>query len=88
MTNTAYSGVTSSVTVFGAGDEYNATHHYENGDGERVDIDPRQDEGALVTRVTNYDYYVRQNDKLKEIRVIRPDAIQSIVGNYFEGFKS
>ena len=88
LTNTAYSGVTSSVTVFGTGDEYNATHHYENGDGERVDIDPRQDEGALVTRVTNYDYYVRQNDKLKEIRVIRPDAIQSIVGNYFEGLKS
>ena len=88
LTNTAYSGVTSSITVFGTGDEYNATHHYENGDGERVDIDPRQEVGAQITRITNYDYYIRQNDKLKEINVIRPDAIQSIVGNYFESLKS
>jgi len=88
LTNTVYSGVTSSITVFGTGDEYNATHHYEDGDGERIDIDPRQDAGALVTKITNYDYYVRENDKLKEIKVIRPDSIQAIIGNFFEAIKS
>ena len=79
---------TSSITVFGTGDEHLATHHYENGDGERVDIDPRQAAGAQIVRVTNYDHYIRENDKLKEIKVIRPDAIQSIIGNYFEAIKS
>ena len=88
LTNTAYSGVTSSVTVFGTGDEHLATHHYEDGNGERVDIDPREEVGAQIVRITNYDYYIRENDKLKEINVIRPDAIQSIIGNYFEAIKS
>ena len=88
LTNTAYSGVTSSVTVFGTGDEHLATHHYEDGDGERVDIDPRQEVGAQITRITNYDYYIRENDKLKEIKIIRPDSIQTIIGNFFEAIKS
>ena len=88
LTNTAYEGITSSVTVFGTGEEYNATHHYEDGDGERVDIDPRRAAGAQVTRITNYDYYIRENDKLKEIKVIRPDSIQAIIGNFFEAIKS
>ncbi len=87
-THTAYEGITSSITVESTGFEYNAPRYYENGDGEYVDIDPAVRQGALLTEVTNYDHYIRQNDKLKEIKVIRPDAIQSIVGNYLQALQS
>ena len=30
----------------------------------------------------------RQNDALKQIKVIRPDAIQEVVGSYLEALKS
>jgi len=88
VSNTSYTGITKAVTVDNAGFEYNSPHHYEDGDGNPVDIDPAVGPGALVNEVTHYDEYIRQNDKLKEINVIRPDAIQNVVGAYFEALKS
>ena len=88
MTHTAYEGITSSVTIESTGFEYNAPRYYEDGNGDFVDIDPSLRQGALLTEVTNYDHYIRENDKLKQIRVLRPDAIQGIVGNYLQALTS
>ena len=89
VSHTAYEGPTSSITVKSTGFEYLSPRYYEDGNGDQVDIDPHSGTGgALLTEVTQYDHYVRENDKLKQIRVIRPDAIQSIVGNYIEALKS
>jgi len=88
VTNTSYEGVTKTVTTISTGFEYNAPHHYEDGDGNFVDIDPSVGPGALLTEITNYDHYVRQNDKLKQIKVIRPDAVQNVVGSYLEALRS
>ena len=86
--NTSYEGITRNVTVQATGPEHLAPHHYEDGDGNPVDIDPAIGPGALVNEVTFFDEYQRQNDKLKEIKVIRPDAIQNVVGSYFEALKT
>lgn len=88
VSHVAYSGITRAITVKSTGFEYNAPRFYEDGNGEVVDIDPYQLAPALYNEVTQYDFYVRENEKLKEIRVIRPDAIQDIVNNYYQALQS
>jgi len=88
VVHTAYEGITRSITVESTGFEYNAPRYYEDGDGNYVDIDPATRQGALLTEVTNYDHYIRENDKLKQIKVLRPDAIQSVIGNYLQALSS
>ena len=88
VTNTSYEGVTKTVTTIDAGFEYNAPHHYEDVDGNYLDIDPSLGPDGEARVVTYYDHYVRQNDALKQIKVIRPDAIQEVVGSYLEALKS
>jgi hypothetical protein len=68
--------------------EYKSPHHYVNGSGDRVDIDPSSGPGALVTEVTIEDYYHIQNDKLKEINVIKPDSIVEVASLYREAISS
>ena len=65
--------------------EYLSPHHYEY-NGERVDIDPTDVNAppAFYQEVTIEDYYHRQNDKLKEIRVIKPESIREIASLYRE----
>ena len=85
ITNAAPAGAsTESLAVAATGSEYNAPRYYTDGDGLQVDIDPAVGPGALLTEITNFDHYVKENDKLREITVIRPDAITSVVGAYFQ----
>ena len=62
--------------------------NYKNSSNEQVDIDPAVGPGALLTEVTQYDHYIEENDKLKTISVIRPDAINDIVGSYFQTMRA
>jgi hypothetical protein len=63
--------------------EYNAVHHYENSVGDWVDIDP-QDLTSIGSNipVTNYGNLVVVNQALKQIKIIRPDKIIGIVGEF------
>lgn len=64
------------VTAFE--DEYLSAHHYEDADGNYVDIDPTVGPGALYNEVTHLDHYIRLNDSLKIIKVIKPENILEI----------
>jgi len=59
------------------------THHWEDADGNYVDIVSDSGvvdiTGALNTEVTNLDNYTRINDSLKEIRVFKPGVVQQVV---------
>jgi hypothetical protein len=88
ITNAGTPDTTQSIAVAATGFEYNAPRYYTDGDGLRVDIDPAVGPGALLTEVTNFDHYVKENEKLREITVIRPDAITSVVGAYFQAMGS
>lgn len=79
---------TLSSSVQSAFPEHLAPHHYENGAGEIVDIDPFTGPGALLTEVTHYDRYTKLNDELKEITVIKPDLIQEVVAAFRQAIKS
>lgn len=63
--------------------EYNSAHHFEDEEGNWVDITPSVTlEPALYTEVTHGEMYARQNEKQKIIRIIRPDTIDSVVHQF------
>jgi len=68
--------------------EYLSAHHYEDGDGLHVDIDPAVGPGALLTEVSQLDRYIRLNDNLKEIKIIKPSSIFEVVELFDEALRS
>lgn len=60
-----------------------AIHHYEDADGVWTDIDPRIEVPSGLQPVTNYEWLANYNESLREINVIKPDAITKIVNEFF-----
>lgn len=82
ITCTGQSGNTATLTIAGTGNEYLATHHYENADKEWVDIDPTLPAPALYNEITISDRYHEINNSLKQINVIKPANIISIASAF------
>lgn len=70
--------VFSTLIVSSSVSEHLSAHHYTK-DGERVDINPYDTIPFDVVKVTVKDFYTNENDKLKQIRVIKPGEINQIV---------
>lgn len=71
------------AVVYSSSDQYLSVHHYEDADGNWVDIDPfNQSSSGLNVSVTYLDRLRAKNDSLREIKVIRPSALASVVGEY------
>lgn len=64
--------------------EYLSAHHYENSDKEVVDIDPEVGPGASLTEITYLDRMVTKNNELKQIRVLKPEAVRQVVASFRE----
>jgi len=80
--------VTQSVDAVSSSAEKLAARHYVDGDQEIVGIDPAVGPGALLTEITNQQYYFNENEKLKSIKVIKPDLIDQITRNYKKALRS
>lgn len=64
--------------------QYLAVHHYENSDGEFVDIDPYSSTlPSGLTAVTNLERVQKRNEELKQIKVLKADVIQTIVKDFY-----
>jgi hypothetical protein len=67
--------------------EYLSTHHWEDASGNYVDlVNPNTGivditGGALNTEITHYDRYIRNNNNLKQIKVLREGVAGSIVNS-------
>ena len=72
---------TRTLSITGETEQYNAVHHYED-NGVQVDIDPFSGPGVSLTPITYRDRLETRNDALKEIVVIRPDQITTIVSEF------
>lgn len=70
------------INVQFAGKQYNAVHHYEDANGNYVDIDPLQAAPSVVTPVTFSERFVAENEKRKRIKIIRPDVIGQIYSEF------
>lgn len=87
-TSTNSNGDIESINIASYVDEYEAAHHYENASGEYVDIDPTVGAGSLLTPITYLDRLISENDQLKNIRAIKPNAIDDIVSAFREAVRS
>lgn len=76
------------ATLVGASAEYNAVHHYEDGDGNWVDINPYVGPGALLSAVSYYDRYVRENDDLKDILILKQNVVQTVFDQFQESMSA
>lgn len=88
VTNVSLADETGTVTVSGASPEYLSAHHYEDADGNHVDIDPTVGPGAQLTEITHIDRYIKANDELKHIRVIKPELINEVVSMFKQAISS
>jgi hypothetical protein len=77
-----------SVQLTGAALEYNAIHHYEDGDGVWTDIDPRSAPSGLLTPITYLDRYQAANDELRRIKIIKRSAINQVAKAYQEALRT
>lgn len=76
------------VLINSFSEEYNSAKMYVDADGLYADFDPSVGPGSLLTEMTYMDFYKEENDKLKEIRVIKPIAINSVVSAFKEAARS
>jgi hypothetical protein len=77
-----------SIVLTSTAPQYNTAHHYENADGEWVDIDPEVGPGAQLTEVTWFDRLRAANEAQKNIKVLRNDTVIQVVKAFREAVRS
>ena len=80
--------ISKNIVLNSISDEYLSAHHYENVDGIHVDFDPTVGPGALMTEITHSDRYIRVNDKLKEIRVLKANVITQVYDAFNDALRN
>ena len=85
-TMTSSGGVSVSSTGFSA--EHLAIHHYEDSNGNNIDIDPYGTVGSEIVPVTNIERYTVENDNLRQINVIKPSFIEQISRGFKQAIRS
>lgn len=68
--------------------QYNAVHHYEDADGNWVDIDPSNQVTTGLIPVTYMDKNVDFNNSLKDIVIIKPSAIEAVAREFYSKMRS
>ena len=73
-----------SLTVVKESEQYNAVHHYEDTDGVQQDITlfDFANPSPLLTPITYRDRLETRNEELKEIIVLREDAVIQVVSEF------
>jgi hypothetical protein len=75
------------INVQAFGRQYDAVHHYEDANGNYVDIDPLQVAPSLATPITFSDRFIAENENRKRIRIIKPDIINQIYSEFNKALK-
>lgn len=76
-----------SIKLVGAVEQYNSVHHYNDTNGEYVDINPFEQQVSGLIPVTYYDRMIERNDELRKIKIIRPDAINQVTTEFRRALK-
>jgi hypothetical protein len=82
--DTAIEQANNTITATGQVVQYNSILHYKNTAGKIVDIDPYDQNISGLVPVTILEDNVKFNTDLKQISIIRPDAINSVVNEFFK----
>lgn len=70
------------ITITGNVRQYNGVHHYENTNGDWVDIDPFNPQTGGLIPITYYDRIVAKNESLREIDTFKPSVVSQIQSEY------
>lgn len=68
--------------------QYNATLYYKNSAGDIIDIDPYNQTTSGLIPTTIMEDNIEFNDKLKDIIIIKPSRVTSVVSEYFRLLKA
>ena len=79
---TDLNGVIQILTTTSETEQYNSIHHYENTSGVQVDVDPHNLNTSGLVPVTFRERMEAKNDSLKQIIVIKPDSIDTVVSEF------
>lgn len=78
-------GTSTSMIVHGEMPQYLGTHHYEDADGNWIDINPLdQSKPSGAVEVTMKDYLTAKNEELRQIKIIKPSAVKGIANRFAE----
>lgn len=77
-------GTSTSMIVFKETEQYNSVHHYEDADGNWIDINPLSQETNGGTEITFLDFLIKENEELRQIKIIKPDAVSTIAREFEE----
>lgn len=67
--------------------EHLSAHHYTL-NGEHVDINPYEPVPADVIKTTFLEVYQAENDELKQIRIVKPNSINTVVSAFRKAIQS
>ena len=87
VTSTNGSGAVESLSIVSTSDEHKAANYYTDTSGGIVDLGVDGSgnllaPGATKNEITNEQAYYNVNESLRQIRVIRPDLINTVVTSY------
>ncbi len=77
-----------SLQVYRATTQLFATHHFEDANGNPIDIDPFTQIISGLENVTYRDHLSRRNEELKKISVLKPSVINRVVGEFNASLRS
>lgn len=67
------------ITLYSSSEEYNAAIYYTTDSDERADFDPSVGPGVLLREVTVMDKMIEENNKLRDLRIIKPGSINQVI---------
>jgi len=85
---TAEEQAVNTATLISESQQFNAPLYYKNTSGDIVDIDPYNQTTSGLVPTTIMEDNINFNDRLKEITVIKPSRIISVVSEYFKLLKA
>lgn len=81
-------GTETSMIVYGEMPQYLGTHHYEDADGNWIDINPlTQVKPGGAIEITQKDYLEQHNESLRQIKLLKPNAIKGIANRFAQLMK-
>jgi hypothetical protein len=85
---TAEEQAVNTATLISESQQFNAPLYYKNTSGDIVDIDPYNQTTSGLVPTTIMEDNINFNDRLKEIIVIKPSRVISVVSEYFKLLKA
>jgi len=85
---TAEEQAANTATLISESQQFNAPLYYKNTSGDIVDIDPYNQTTSGLVPTTIMEDNINFNDRLKDITIIKPSRVVSVISEYFKLLKA